>query len=317
MEIDEIRRLIQPEMQTVNERIHQRLHSGVDLINQMGDHIVSSGGKRLRPILVLIVARAWGYTGDRHIDLATVIEFIHTATLLHDDVVDASKLRRGQETANSIWGDQASVLVGDFLYSRALQILAELDNVRYIEIIAHAVNTISEGEVKQLLNQHNPDVTEEHYRDVIYRKTAMLFGSAAQAGSVVNSCKQSQELAMRQFGIHLGTAFQLVYSGSPENIGKNLGDDLAEGKPTLPLIYAMRCGSKSQAAQIQDAIRQGGRDNIAQVTEIIESTGAIDYTAQAAETEAQLAIQALDCLPESPYKQALQGLATFSAQRDH
>ena len=320
MNIEDIQRPIRDDFLKVNARIYQSLHSDVELISQMGQHIVESGGKRLRPILALLSAKAWGYQGTEHIDLAAIVEFIHTATLLHDDVVDASLLRRGKDTANVIWGNEATVLVGDFLYSRALEMLAEIKNIRFVEIFGRAVSDISEGEVRQLLNKHQPDISEAEYCRVIKGKTAILFGTATQIGAVISNCSRDQENCMTDFGLHVGTAFQLIddvldYSGTEQDIGKNLGDDLAEGKPTLPLIYAMKNGSKSQADFIRLAIREGGRDRIDDVTRIIEETGALKYTEDTALVESQRAIALLDKVPDSSYKEAMRGLATFSAQR--
>ena len=313
---------ISNDMRAVNDTIIARLRSEVALINEMGQYIVSSGGKRLRPILVLLSARAFGYNGNHHISLSTIVEFIHTATLLHDDVVDASELRRGQETANSIWGNEASVLVGDFLYSRAFEMMVEVGNMDVMEIMSHATNTIAEGEVLQLLNCHDADTTEERYLEVIRSKTAKLFEAAAELGVVISNKNGASQQAMRKYGVHLGTAFQLIddvldYSASPDQIGKNIGDDLAEGKPTLPLIYAMRQGTSAQSSFIRQAIEEGGRDTIAQVIQAIESTDAIAYTARAAQRETEQAMAALEAVPSSPYKDAMYALAAFAVKRDH
>lgn len=309
-------------MRAVDQLIQQRLRSDVVLINQLGHYIVNSGGKRVRPALLLLAARAAGYTGNRHIDLAAVVEFIHTATLLHDDVVDGSKLRRGQETANTIWGNEASVLVGDFLYSRAFEMMVDVGSMRVMEILAHATNTIAEGEVMQLLNCHDSETTEQRYLDVIRCKTAKLFEAAAQLGAVLGERPLAEEKSMAAYGMHLGIAFQLVddvldYSSSPEEIGKNIGDDLAEGKPTLPLIYAIRTGTAEQARVIREAIEQGGLGNIAGVTEAIESTGAIAYTAQLAREEARRAIDAAAQLRPSKFRDVLCDLAEFSVNRTY
>lgn len=322
MNSEAIQSLVKEDMRAVNGLIQQRLQSEVVLINQMGQYIVNSGGKRLRPALLLLSARAFGYVGDQHITLATIIEFIHTATLLHDDVVDASQLRRGQETANIIWGNEASVLVGDFLYSRAFEMMVEVGNMRVMEVLAHATNTIAEGEVLQLLNCHNAEATEEGYLQVIRYKTAKLFEAAAQLGAVLNRQPRPVEQAMASYGMHLGTAFQLIddvldYSASSQEMGKNVGDDLAEGKTTLPLIHAMRRGTARQAAVICQAIESGGRENIGAVTEAIESTGAIAYTARSAKDEAHKAMEALAHLPPSPYRDALHALAEFSVNRSY
>ncbi len=322
MELAEINALIADDMGAVNRCIQDRLSSDVVLINQIGHHIVNSGGKRLRPVLHLLGARALGYRGEQHIELAALIEFIHTATLLHDDVVDASELRRGQDTANSLWGNEASVLVGDFLYSRAFQMMVTLDNMRVMEILADATNTIAEGEVQQLLNVHDPDTTEERYYQVIHNKTAKLFESATQLAAIINQQDEETEQAMAAYGIHLGAAFQLVddcldYSSSSDEIGKNVGDDLAEGKPTLPLIYSMEVGTPEQVASIRQAIETGGRDHIEAVLETIKATGAIEYTARAAQAEADKAIACLVKIPDSDYKQAMLALARFSVDRTY
>ena len=322
MDIQAVYTLVADDMRAVNDLIGTRLRSEVALINQMGQYIINSGGKRLRPILVLLSARAFGYSGGHHISLSAIVEFIHTATLLHDDVVDASQLRRGHETANSIWGNEASVLVGDFLYSRAFEMMVEVGNMDVMEIMSHATNTIAEGEVLQLLNCHDADTTEERYLEVIRSKTAKLFEAAAELGAVISNKGAAEQKAMRNYGIHLGTAFQLIddvldYSASPEQIGKNIGDDLAEGKPTLPLIYAMRQGTATQSAFVRQAIEEGGRDTISQIIQAIESTDAIAYTARAAQRETDQAMTALEAIPSSPYKDAMYALAAFAVKRDH
>ncbi|MEJ2509728.1 MAG: octaprenyl diphosphate synthase [Gammaproteobacteria bacterium] len=322
MDISNIQALVGDDMEGVNACIRERLRSEVVLINQIGHYIVNSGGKRLRPILHLLSARALGYEGPHHIELAAIIEFIHTATLLHDDVVDASELRRGHDTANALWGNEASVLVGDFLYSRAFEMMVEIQSMRVMEIMAHTTNTIAEGEVQQLLNCHDPDTDEARYLEVIHNKTAKLFEAATQLGAVLGGAAPEIERAMAAYGMHVGTAFQLVddvldYSDSSEEIGKNIGDDLAEGKPTLPLIYAMRNGSPEQAETIRSAIRTGGREQIEAVKLAIESTGAIDYTARSARTEADQAIAALEAIPDSPHKGALRWLADFAVDRSY
>ena len=322
MDIQAVYTLVADDMRAVNDMIGTRLRSEVALINRMGQYIINSGGKRLRPMLVLLSAHAFGYPGRHHISLSTIIEFIHTATLLHDDVVDASELRRGHETANSIWGNEASVLVGDFLYSRAFEMMVEVGDMNVMDIMSHATNTIAEGEVLQLLNCHDADTTEERYLEVIRSKTAKLFEAAAELGAVISGKGRAEQRGMRNYGIHLGTAFQLIddvldYSASPEQIGKNVGDDLAEGKPTLPLIYAMRHSTAEQSDFIRQAIEEGGRDTIAQVIQAIESTDAIAYTARAAQREAEQAMVALEAIPPSPYKDAMYALAAFAVKRDH
>ena len=322
MNIEEIRTLIDEDMQAVDELIIQRLASEVVLINQIGHYIVNSGGKRLRPVLAVLSARAMGYQQQRHIDLAAIVEFIHTATLLHDDVVDASDLRRGRETANALWGNEASVLVGDFLYSRSFEMMVEVGHMRVMEILAKATNIISEGEVLQLLNVHDADTTEERYLNVIRYKTAKLFEAACQLGAIISGSDAPLEQAMCDYGMHLGTAFQLIddvldYSASSDEMGKNVGDDLAEGKPTLPLIYVMKHGTEQQASTVREAIEQGGLEQLEAVMAAVESTGAIAYTAQTARKEADRAIAALAIVPDSPYKQAMIALANFAVERGH
>jgi len=320
--IGALRELLAGDLRAVNDLIRVSLTSDVTLINQLSHYIINSGGKRLRPMLVLLAANACDYRGTQHINMAAVIEFIHTATLLHDDVVDASQLRRGNMTANAVWGNEASVLVGDFLYSRAFEMMVNTNNMRIMDIMSHTTNTIAEGEVLQLLNCHDAETTEARYMDVVSRKTARLFQAAAQIGAVLGEQDETIEAALASYGLHLGIAFQLIddvldYSASPEDTGKNLGDDLAEGKPTLPLIHAMHKGTPSQARLIRKAIENGGHDNMQAVCAVIETTGAIPYTAQAAKGEADLATGALKPLPESAYKDALYTLAEFSVSRGY
>ena len=322
LDLGAIRTLIKDEMGAVDSLIQTSLHSDVALINQLSHYIINSGGKRLRPMLVLLSAKACHYEGEQHINLAAVIEFIHTATLLHDDVVDASQLRRGNMTANAVWGNEASVLVGDFLYSRAFEMMVNANDMRIMEIMSHTTNTIAEGEVLQLLNCHDAETTESRYMDVVSRKTARLFEAASQIGAILGQQPEHIESALASFGLHLGIAFQLIddvldYSASPEDTGKNVGDDLAEGKPTLPLIHAIHKGTPTQAELIRKAIENGGHDNMQDVCAIIESTGAIPYTAQAAQRQADLAIESLAALPDSDSKEALYGLAEFSVNRSY
>lgn len=312
--------LLAAEVKLVDQMIMQRLRSDIVLVNQLSHYIINSGGKRLRPLLVLLSSKACDYQGDAHIQVAAIVEFIHTATLLHDDVVDASDLRRGKETANAIWGNEASVLVGDFLYSRAFQMMVEIEQIPVLDILAETTNTIAEGEVMQLLNCHEPDTTEAQYIGVIQSKTAKLFEAATRLGAVLAGKDKKTELALAEYGMHLGTAFQLVddaldYSSTSTDIGKNVGDDLAEGKPTLPLIHAMRNGSNKEKKLIGEAIRSGGLDNIDAITRIIESTHSIEYTYCLAKKAANKAIGNLDCLVETPYKQALIKLAHFAVDR--
>ena len=320
VDIAEVRALVGDEIAAVDRLIKARLYSEVVLINQLSQYIIGSGGKRLRPVIALLSAKATGYTGTRHIDVAVIIELIHTATLLHDDVVDSSKMRRGRETANLVWGSEASVLVGDFLYSRAFQMMVDLQNMRILEILADSTNTIAEGEVMQLVNCHDPDTTEQRYLDTIHNKTAKLFEAAAELGVVISGGQPHLETALARYGRHLGTAFQLVddaldYSASLEELGKNIGDDLAEGKPTLPLLYAMWKGTKTEAAIVREAIKKGGLEQIEAISAAIESTGAITYTFALAEAEAAKAKEALGGLPPSPYTDALRTLANFAVHR--
>lgn len=317
---DEIVALAENDRRAVDQLISDSLASDVALVSQVSQYIVMSGGKRLRPLIVLLGARALGYEGEQHVRAATIIEFIHTATLLHDDVVDSSSRRRGQDSANTVFGNQASVLVGDFLYSRAFQMMVDIDNMRIMQILADATNTIAAGEVMQLMNIHDPDTTEDDYRQVIYRKTARLFEAGAQIAAVLSGQSNDIESSMIDYGRHLGTAFQLVddaldYASSADELGKNIGDDLAEGKATLPLIYAMKNGSEEDSKIIRNAILEGGLEQLDRITAIIESTGALQYTADKAREAADLAIASLADLAESEFKQALISIAELSIQR--
>lgn len=312
--------LIDADMQAVNQLIIDRLSSDVVLINQMGHYIVNSGGKRLRPALVLLSSGACGAVDERSVLTAAIIEFIHTATLLHDDVVDDSRLRRGKDTANAVWGNEAAVLVGDFLYSRAFEMMVEVDNMRVMEILSSTTNTIAEGEVMQLLNIHDPDTTEARYLEVIYAKTAKLFEAATRLGAVLRQQPETVEASLASYGMHLGCAFQLIddvldYEATETELGKSLGDDLEEGKPTLPLIYAMANGTSEQSSVIREAIEEGGRSYIEPVLEIIKATGATDYTRQVAEQEAEKAKAALHGLEDSAYRAALEAVAAMSTRR--
>jgi octaprenyl-diphosphate synthase len=317
---DDVAALAADDMQAVNRLIEQSLASDVALVSQVSQYIVMSGGKRLRPLIVLLAARALGYQGDQHLRAAAIIEFIHTATLLHDDVVDSSMRRRGKDSANTVFGNQASVLVGDFLYSRSFQMMVDIGDMRVMQILADATNTIAAGEVLQLMNTHDPDTSEEDYQRVIYRKTARLFEAGAQIAAVLAGRDTPDEQAMISYGQNLGTAFQLVddaldFNASPEELGKNLGDDLAEGKATLPLIYAMQNGSDSERELIREAIVDGGLQHLDNIQSIVQSTGALDYTAQRAHAAADIAIDALARIPESEYKQALIAIAEFAVKR--
>ena len=312
--------LVENEMAQVNQTISTRLTSDIALINTLGAYIVKSGGKRLRPLILLLCAKSCGYQGNYHVLLAAVIEFIHTATLLHDDVVDSSATRRGQATANEVWGNEASVLVGDFLYSRSFEMMVETRNMEVMSILAGTTNAIAEGEVLQLLNAHSPDTTEKQYLETIHRKTAKLFESAAKLGGVIAEASEDTAEAMSRYGMYLGTAFQLVddildYDANPEDIGKDVGDDLAEGKPTLPLIFVLKHGNADQKKTVRQAIEQGDRDKINEILEIVRNTGALDYTMDKAAEQSELAIAELSNLEDNPYTTSLRQLARFSIVR--
>jgi len=320
MTLEQIRALVTADFEAVDKVIKHRLHSQVALVDQVATYIIYAGGKRLRPLLVLLAARACGHTESRHVDAAAIIEFIHTATLLHDDVVDGSSLRRGRTTANEVFGNATSVLVGDFLYSRAFQMMVTLNRMRIMEIIADATNAIAEGEVLQLMNAHDPNTTEERYIDVIRRKTARLFEAGAQIGAVVSDAPAVIEDALARYGRHIGTAFQLVddaldYQADEASLGKHLGDDLAEGKPTLPLIYAMQHGNDAQRSMIRRAIENGGLDQLEEITRAVASLGGLAYTARLAQSEAEQALAALAPLPETAFKEGLSELAKFAVAR--
>ena len=309
-------------MQAVDEVIRTRLHSDVALIRQVAEYIVQSGGKRLRPALVLFTAGAMGYMGTHHHELAAVVEFIHTASLLHDDVVDESDLRRGNRTANAIYGNAAAVFVGDFMYSRAFQMMVGVDSMHVMRVLADATNVIAEGEVLQLLNCHNADVVIDDYLRVIRYKTAKLFEAAARLGGIVAGADPETETRLAAFGMHLGTAFQLIddvldYSADEADTGKHLGDDLAEGKPTLPLIHVMQHGTPEQAALVRGAIEHGGRDDFAAVLAAIQDSGALAETLRYAQAEAKRAIEAISVLPPSNFKDALLQLSDFAVRRKH
>ncbi|MBI3902104.1 MAG: octaprenyl diphosphate synthase [Nitrosomonadales bacterium] len=320
MSFESIKQLLAPDMSIVDGVIRARLRSDVVLVSQVAEYIIGSGGKRLRPALVVLSANAFAYTGKYHHDLAAVVEFIHTATLLHDDVVDESDLRRGRATANALFGNAASVLVGDFLYSRAFQMMVEVNDMRVMQTLADATNVIAEGEVLQLLNCNDASVDAANYLHVIHCKTAKLFEAAMRLGAILGRANAAAEQAAAKYGMHLGTAFQLVddvldYSGDEQETGKNLGDDLAEGKPTLPLIYAMQHGDAAQAAVVREAIEQGDIARFEEVLQVVKQTGALEYTRQQAQREADAARAALGNLPDTTYKQSLLQLANFAATR--
>ncbi|GIU21151.1 octaprenyl-diphosphate synthase IspB [Shewanella sp. MBTL60-007] len=323
MDLNAIRQLADSDMQAVNQLIYKQLESDVALINQLGFYIINGGGKRLRPLLSILAARAIDYKGDSHLKLAAIIEFIHTASLLHDDVVDESTLRRGRKTANALFGNSASVLVGDFLYTRSFQMMTELKCLDVLEILADATNVLAEGEVLQLMNCNDPDTTEDSYMRVIYCKTAKLFEAATRlAGLLADSPIEVQD-ALADYGKYLGTAFQLTddlldYTAETEELGKNIGDDLAEGKPTLPLIFAMANGSDTEKALIREAIEKGdGTEHIEIILSALKSCGALEYTEKRAIEESDKAIAALDIIPDSDYKTALISLAKIATQRSH
>jgi len=308
-------------MRLVDGVIRKSLHSEVTLVNQVADYIVDSGGKRLRPALVLLSAGLFGNISANHLQLAAIVEFIHTATLLHDDVVDDSSMRRGQQTANAMFGNAASVLVGDFVYSRSFQMMVTIGNMRVMEVLAQATNVIAEGEVLQLLNVHNADISDEAYLQVIRYKTAKLFEAATRLGAIASNASAADESALAVYGMHLGTAFQLIddvldLSGDSQDIGKNLGDDLAEGKPTLPLLYAMRNSDAAQSSMIRRAIENGGLDQLPQVIEVVKNSGALVHVKKMAEIEASISCAAIAHFPESKYKQTLINLAEFAVKRD-
>ncbi|MBL4866770.1 MAG: octaprenyl diphosphate synthase [Pseudomonadales bacterium] len=320
MDFKTISATVADDFEQVNRLIVKKLHSNVPLVDKVGGYIINSGGKRLRPLISLLSARACGYEGDKHIQIAAVVEFLHTATLLHDDVVDESNLRRGKATANAVWGNAPSVLVGDFLISRSFQMVVAIKNIRIMEILSDATNLIAEGEVLQLVNCNDPTTTEEAYMEVIHHKTAKMFEAAAQSGAVLAKRPEVEELALAEYAIHLGSAFQLVddvldYTGNADEMGKNVGDDLAEGKPTLPLIYAIKHGSEEQSLMISNAIKTGGLDHLNEISAVVKETGALDYTMERATAEANQAISALKCIPESIYKEALVNLAKSSISR--
>jgi len=323
MDIKTIQTLIDADMQKVNETILAQLNSEVTLINQLGYYIIQSGGKRIRPMIAALSANALGYRGEQHITCAAFIEFIHTATLLHDDVVDESAMRRGNPTANAEFGNAASVLVGDFIYTRAFQLMTQLNSLKILQIMSEATNVIAEGEVQQLMNICDPNTTEENYMRVIYSKTARLFEASTQTAAIVANATAEQELALQDYGRYLGTAFQLVddvldYSANAIQLGKNVGDDLAEGKPTLPLLHAMHHGNETQAQLIRKTIEQGGnRDVLDEVLAIMNEYQSLDYAMARAKQEAQKAVDAIQILPESEYKRALISLAYLSVDRTY
>ncbi|PCJ44927.1 MAG: octaprenyl diphosphate synthase [Moraxellaceae bacterium] len=322
MNFKEISAVVEDDFEAVNQLISQQIHTRVPLVQEVGNYIIQSGGKRLRPLISLLSARAAGYEGRAHIDIAAVVEFLHTATLLHDDVVDKSDLRRGKATVNSVWGNAPSVLVGDFLISRAFQMVVALGNLRVLGIISDATNLIAEGEVLQLINLRDPETTEERYMEVIHYKTAKMFEAAAEAGAVLAKPADNMEDSFARYADHLGRAFQLIddvldYTGNAEDMGKNVGDDLAEGKPTLPLIEAIKRGTPAEAELIRHAIKHGGLEQLEAITAAVKNSGALEYTQRAAQQQSELAKEALSGVPSSAYKDALIALADLAVNRDH
>jgi len=318
--LEHICTLVENEFSAVNTQIIDCLSSRVPLIQEMGHYLVQSGGKRIRPLLVLLTAKACGYSGDQHITLATIIEFIHSATLLHDDVIDGSAQRRNRPTANQVWGNPASILVGDFLYSRAFELIVSLQTPRLLEILASATNMIVEGEVIQLTNRHNPDLEEAIYHHIVQCKTAKLFEAGAQLGAHLAKQSASIEQSCADYGFHLGYAFQLVddvldYRADTALMGKNLGDDLAEGKVTLPLLYTLQSCTADEAQVIRQAIKVGSLTDLPLIQQAIKHSGAIEHTLALAQAQADKALACLEALPETPYRQALQALAKFSIHR--
>lgn len=330
MQSEQIYQIVQDDFSAVDTLIKEQLASKVPLVQLISKYIVDSGGKRMRPLLVLLIANSIasdrqgkGQTPQRRADwikLAAVIEFLHTATLLHDDVVDMSTLRRGRDTANAKWGNAPSVLVGDFLYSRSFQMMVQLENLGVMHILANATNVIAEGEVLQLTNCKNPDITDEQYMEVITAKTAMLFQAAAHSAAVLIQADNETQEAMRNYGLELGIAFQLVddvldYQGDAQSMGKNVGDDLAEGKPTLPLLYTQRHGSPAQKDLVRTAIREGSVDKLPEIVEAVTASGALDYTLDLARSHADKAMAQLNTLPEGDYTDALAALAQLAVNR--
>ncbi len=321
MQIQAIYSCVENDFNEVNQLISTQLSSDVPLVEKIAQYIVESGGKRMRPLLVLLISRALDQSNQEQCKLAAIIEFLHTATLLHDDVVDTSNMRRGRSTANAKWGNAPSVLVGDFLYSRAFQMMVDIGSVSVMNVLSNATNVIAEGEVFQLMNCKNPDVTEDAYFEVIKNKTAMLFEAASHSAAILAKANVQQQAALKEYGLQLGLAFQLVddmldYIGDAETMGKNVGDDLAEGKPTLPLIYTMKQGSEQERTLIRKAIRSGDASELDAICTAVQRSGALDYTREKAEQGYQQACQCLDVLPESSYKDALAGLAKLAVQRD-
>lgn len=318
--VNRIQQIVSDDFVTLNQNVVKQLHSKVPLIENIGQYLIDAGGKRIRPLLALLCARAFGYQGNQHINLATVIEFLHTATLLHDDVVDMSEMRRGQPTANMQWGNPSSVLVGDFIYSRAFQLLVDIADMQIMEVMATTTNKISEGEVLQLVNQHNVAATELDYMNVIHNKTAILFAAACSSAAILAKTDEATQAKLHSFGLEVGMAFQLIddvldYNGDSEELGKNVGDDLAEGKPTLPLIYVVQNGNPDQKQLITSAIEQGGLDHLDEIITVVRDSGALEYTRKKAEERIAIAMDCLSIVPDSAYKEGLELIAQTAIER--
>lgn len=322
MDLAPILALVKQDLDQVDTLIDNCLYSDIPLIPELAKHLINSGGKRLRPLIALLSAKAFGYQGEGHRQLAASLELIHTATLLHDDVIDGSELRRGKKTANSLWGNSASVLVGDFLYSRAFQLISQINNSRVLTSLADATNTLSQAEILQLLSCHNADVDEAYCLKIIQGKTGVLFSIAAEQPAILTARPEAEISAMAHYGVHLGIAFQLIddaldYSGSSLQLGKSLGDDLAEGKPTLPLIYALQHANATQAQLIREALTQGSQKHLTAILDIMQSTSALNYTRQLAQHHIQQCLIHLDSIPDSDYRQALAQLTQFAIERTY
>jgi octaprenyl-diphosphate synthase len=322
MQFDSIKALVKNDFEAVDALIVQSLQSKASIINDLGHYIIQGGGKRLRPLVLLLIAKACGYQGSEHIALAAIIELVHTATLLHDDVVDSADLRRGRQTANTVWGNEAAVLVGDYLYSKAFQIMTEIDQPKILRVLADTTNTMAEGEAFQLLDRHNPASSEGAYLNIIRSKTAKLFEAAALIGAILGKVPQKLEQAIGQYGMHLGTAFQLIddtldYESSPSQSGKQLGNDLSQGKVTLPLIQVLQSGRAADVRLVQQAIKAGTESDLPKIQKLIEEHGGILYTKRFAEAEVERAQKSLHDLPESPYREGAEALAQFALERSH
>ncbi|STX50551.1 octaprenyl diphosphate synthase IspB [Legionella busanensis] len=322
MSVDRLRALVANDFEAVNTLIIDKIQSQIGLIDDLSHHIVESGGKRLRPLLVLLASHACGYKGNNHIPLAAMVEFFHTATLLHDDVVDESKLRRGKETANEIWGSKASILVGDYLFTQSVQLLVNVKNWSVLNLFANTSHEISCGEIKQLVNRHNPLLSIDDYLEVIRAKTALLFAASAAIGAILGESGQEIETSLYQYGLHLGNAFQLVddaldYCADTKKTGKNIGTDLADGKATMPILHALKQGTPEQQFIIRQSLKEGNANNLSEIINILHETKAIEFTKQFAANEVDAALTALCVLPNSSFKQALEELATFALQRTH